>query len=131
MSLYISDDSGTRVTSESFCILSTISISSAFCLIMLTAEIRCPGCDKLFRPRGLAQHISKSRDARCHGSGAPLTPQVLAVSFPHTVSRQSAHPFPPLEASGGGGPYDNLDPQLTISEFTATCFTHRILKIFR
>jgi hypothetical protein len=98
---------------------------------MLTAEIQCPECNKLFRPRGLAQHISKSWDTRCHGGGAPLTPQVLVVSFLHTVSQQSAHPFPPLEASGGGGPYDNLNPQPTIGEFTATRSTHQILKIFR
>ena len=91
---------------------------------MLTTEIRCPGCDRPFRPRGLAQHISKTRDARCRGVGAPLPPQAPTVSYPHMVSTQTIGPFPGSEASGGGEPDDNSDTQFNTGEFTATRAVH-------
>jgi hypothetical protein len=98
---------------------------------MLTTETRCPGCERHFTPRGLAQHISKSRDARCRDVGASLASQVLAVSFPHMVSPQPSGPIPLSEASGGDRPNDNLDPQSTIGEFTVTRAAHWIAKKFR
>ena len=90
----------------------------------MPTEIRCPGCDKPFRPRGFAQHISKSRDARCRGAGAPLAP-LPAVSFPHTGSSQPSDPFLLSEALDRGRPDDNSDPQSTIGEFTMTRVAHR------
>lgn len=98
---------------------------------MLTTETRCPGCERRFTPRGFAQHISKTRDARCRGGGASLASQVLAVSFPDMVSPQLSGPIPLSEGSGGDRPNDNLDPQSTIGEFTVTRAAHWIIKKVR
>ena len=87
---------------------------------MPPTKIRCPGCDRPFRPRGLAQHISKTRDAHCRGGGAPSAPQVPAVSYPHMVSPQANGPFLQPEALSGGQPEDNLDMQFSSGEFTTT-----------
>ena len=92
---------------------------------MLTTELRCPGCERLFRPHGLAVHISKSRDARCRGGGVPLVSQVPTVFFPHTASQQLSNLFPLSEAPIRGHMDDNLDPQSSNGKFIATC-THRI-----
>ena len=95
-----------------------------FHLIMWTAEIQCPGCDKLFRPRGLSQHINRSQDACCHGVGAPLASQVPVVSIPYMVLAQPHDPFLPSQVSDDGCPDDNSDSQYIIGEFTATCAAH-------
>jgi hypothetical protein len=130
----------TWALTRKLCLMSVCAASSSppspfsgtFHLITMTTEIQCPGCEKRFSPRGLSQHISKSRDARCHRVGAPLASQAPAVSFPHMDSAQPPHPVL-SRASGGaqGRPDDNLERQLTIGEFTATRASHRILKIFQ
>jgi hypothetical protein len=36
--------------------------------LMNTPQIRCQGCDKVFNPWGLSQHLSKPRNATCHAA---------------------------------------------------------------
>jgi hypothetical protein len=100
----------------------------SFRLVMLTPEIPCPGCERRFSPRGLSQHISKSRDARCRaigGTGAPDASQVPVVSFPDLVSQRPPDPF---SLSDTGHLDMGLEPQSTIGKFFVTCGAHLMLK---
>ena len=33
---------------------------------MSTSQIRCQGCDRVFSPRGLSQHLSRTPNAVCY-----------------------------------------------------------------
>jgi len=35
---------------------------------MPSAQIRCNGCNRVFTPSGLSQHLSKTQDSRCRRS---------------------------------------------------------------
>ena len=48
---------------------------------MTTAQLRCFGCNRVFSPRGLSQHISKTSNLRCRN---PVAPHVSAT-IPHTA----------------------------------------------
>ena len=56
---------------------------------MATAQVQCFGCNRKFTPRGLSQHISKTRDPCCRGGSAvTLQMPLMSTSIPHTA-------FPP------------------------------------
>ena len=47
---------------------------------MTTAQIRCRGCDRVFSPRGLSQHLSKTQDAVCReAQSTSRTPSLFQV----------------------------------------------------
>lgn len=95
---------------------------------MNAAQIRCPGCDRSFNPRGLAHHISKSRDSRCHAFNTVSQTQSISVSIPQTAfspALASIHSSPLL---GDDGP--DLEAQPDAGKFAATCVAARH-EIFR
>ena len=60
-------------------------------IIMLTTQIPCHGCGRLFSLRGLCQHVSKTQDPRCQN--ALRTSRVQAAPF----SFQNAGVSPPVD----------------------------------
>ena len=61
----------------------TISIHCPLCLAMLTAQVLCHRCSKLFVPCGLSQHVSKSWDPQCWSVLRTSQAQVLSSSSQH------------------------------------------------
>jgi hypothetical protein len=99
------DDSGNQQYPAEilFCPISFISpispISCASLVIMTTPLIRCRGCGKEYTPRGLSQHVSKSRDIRCQPT--PITSRVSAASssIHHSAMPPSLNPICTLPIS--------------------------------
>jgi hypothetical protein len=59
-----------------------------FHLIMLTStpsQTQCRGCGRVFAPRGLSQHVSKSRDPRCQAALRTSRAQAASSSIQHTA----------------------------------------------
>ena len=71
---------------------------------MTLARVQCYECDKVFTPRGLAQHASKSRNAYCRASNNPSYYQLVTLPIPH-----AAHPPGPYQISASG---DSHEPSL-------------------
>ena len=67
-----------------------IRLSRPLHLIMLTTQVPCRGCGRLFTPRGLSQHVSKTQDPRCRS--AVSTSRVPTAS---SSDRNAAIPPPP------------------------------------
>jgi hypothetical protein len=59
---------------------------------MIPAQIRCRGCDKVFTPRGLSQHTSKTQNVRCHTISNPPLDQFGSPSILRAVSRSALSP---------------------------------------
>ncbi|KAH9166783.1 hypothetical protein EDB89DRAFT_1910440 [Lactarius sanguifluus] len=54
---------------------------------MNTVQVHCPGCKKVFNPRGFSQHLSRSQRAHCRIVHAALqTPSILQTVRPPQVS---------------------------------------------
>ncbi|KAH8995563.1 hypothetical protein EDB86DRAFT_2804444, partial [Lactarius hatsudake] len=54
---------------------------------MNTVQVHCPGCKKVFNPRGFSQHLSRSQHAHCCIVHAALqTPSILQTVRPLQVS---------------------------------------------
>jgi hypothetical protein len=70
---------------------------------MLSARVRCHGCNKAFTPYGLAQHGSKSPNTYCRASNNPTYYRFMSLPIPY-----AAHPLGPLQISTSG---DSQDPQ--------------------
>jgi hypothetical protein len=69
---------------------------------IMSACVRCYGCNKAFTPRGLAQHASKSQNTCCRGSNIPSCYQLVTLPIPHV-----AHPPGPSQVST---PRDSCNP---------------------
>src|SRR6267154_1352658 len=63
-------------------------------LIMLTAQVPCHGCSRLFVLRGLSQHVSKSSDPCCQSALRTSRAQVASLFIQHTAMS------PPLNQNG-------------------------------
>lgn len=50
------------------------------------AQVRCPGCEKNFTPRGLSQHITRTQDLRCRRVVATSQTPLLSTAFPRMGS---------------------------------------------
>ena len=50
------------------------------------AQVRCPGCEKDFTPRGLSQHVTRTQDLRCRRVVAMSQTQLLSTAFPRMGS---------------------------------------------
>ena len=57
---------------------------------MNIAQVPCPGCKRLFNPRGLSQHLSRSRHARCRVVHAALQSLTVFQSVYQPSSPQDA-----------------------------------------
>jgi len=68
---------------------------------MNAAEAICPGCNKVFTPNGLSQHIAKTRNVRC------LT--VHAASQPRSLFQPSPYERPFLTLTPGSTLWDLPD----------------------
>jgi hypothetical protein len=102
--------------------------STLVLLNMTTTQIQCPRCLKFFSHRGLSQHVSKSRDARCRTDySASHTPSV-STHIPHKGS------FVQLDSIDGlqtlDVPDSNIDTQNSDGTF-ANPHVSSILLIFR
>ena len=54
--------------------------------VMRPAQVRCPGCERDFTPRGLSQHVTKTQDQRCRRVVATSQPHLLSAAFPRMAS---------------------------------------------
>jgi hypothetical protein len=85
---------------------------------MNTPQIRCHGCDRVFNPRGLSQHLSKTQNSVCHATLMALkTPSVFqtAGSSLGSNSTHAADTVPtadPADAdpADAANPADATDP---------------------
>jgi hypothetical protein len=69
---------------------------------MTYTHVRCHECDKVFTPRGLAQHATKSRNLRCRATNNRSHYQLVPLPIPHV-----AHPPGPYQISTSG---DSREP---------------------
>jgi hypothetical protein len=51
-----------------------------------SAQLRCPGCERVFTPRSLSQHVSWTQDSRCRRVVTTLQSPIVLVAFPCMVS---------------------------------------------
>src|SRR6266852_2009675 len=75
--------------------ISPISIHIVLVIIM-TTYIRCRGCGTEYTPRGLSQHVSKTRDVRCqHAPMQPIASRapVVPSTIHHTTMAPSLNPI--------------------------------------
>src|SRR5580698_9476420 len=90
---------------------------------MNPAQIRCPGCDRTFSPSGLAHHISKTSDSRCHGFNTAPQTQSISGTSAQTGFSPALAPTHVSDVSGSaipGGDSNNppdLERQIYASEF--------------
>lgn len=56
---------------------------------MTTAADTCPGCHRVFAPRGFLNHLRLSRDPRCASARDRLQP-----TYPHTLGQEPPPPSP-------------------------------------
>lgn len=69
---------------------------------MNTAQVSCPGCKRVFNPRGLSQHLSKTRRAQCRVAHAALqTPSIFQAVRNINSLRTSAAVSPPHDPHEG------------------------------
>jgi len=74
---------------------------------MTTAQVTCFGCNRKFAPRGLSQHVSKSRDPRCRASSVTRQGLVSASgSSPCTTFPQALDPNSASQGLGNVAPDD-------------------------
>src|SRR6267142_1013723 len=102
---------------------------------MPTSQLQCPGCDKVFTPRGLSQHVSKTYNTCCHNVNVVTQSQSVSASFAWTAFPPALflNHDPPL--MGADGPCEAYEPKSCIasnkdpdsyllsleSKFTMTC----------
>ena len=71
----------------------------------------CHGCGRFFAPRGLSQHVSKSRDPRCQAALRTSQARAAPFSIQHTVMQPPLDPnnAAPISNDGehGGSVYDS------------------------
>ena len=59
---------------------------------MNISQIRCQGCDKVFNPRGLSQHLSKPQNAACHAAQTVFQmPSVFQTTGEGPMSNSRSH----------------------------------------
>ena len=75
---------------------------------MPSAQLRCHGCDKVFTPRGLSQHVNKTHDSRCRvnvaSQGRSVSASVVCTAFQPGLYPN--HTSQDLGGNGPGGQYD-------------------------
>ena len=59
---------------------------------MLSAQVRCRGCDKAFTPHGLSHHASKTQNARCRPISNPPLDNWGSPSILCAASRSASPP---------------------------------------
>ena len=62
---------------------------------MLTTQVPCRGCGRFFAPRGLSQHVGKSRDPRCQNALRASRVQAASSSIQRATTPR------PLSPNGG------------------------------
>jgi hypothetical protein len=76
---------------------------------MNTAQIQCDGCKRWFTPRGLSQHVSKTRNVRCRMVHAAAQDLMATSSVTHAVLSQ----VPDTILLSSGPPEEDLLPHET------------------
>ena len=91
---------------------------------ILPAQVKCPGCEREFTPRGLSQHVSRIDNIRCRRvvvtphSYLPSTAFPSMASLPTLTSNRASQIVGETGevALGNSGEYD----EPTQGEFTVT-----------
>ena len=98
--------------SQSFSVLSAPRLPNSV-PAMTSARVRCRECDKVFTPRRLAQHASKSRNTRCRATHNSSHYQLATLPIPHALHQPRPYQ---ISASGdsrdpsSGDEYDHASP---------------------
>jgi len=82
----------------------------------LPVQVRCPGCESNFTPRGLAQHVSRSRDSRCRDAVATSQSHRPSAAIPRMVSPPTLSSTWASQVEGEDAPGD----EPTQGEFAVT-----------
>ena len=73
---------------------------------MTAAQVQCFGCNRNFTPRGLSQHVSKSRDPRCRASSVTGEVQLATAPIHRTAFPPALAPNWVSQGSGRVSPDD-------------------------
>ena len=122
-------------SSHLFFFLSLIAIpiapSIVLCNSPMAAQVQCYGCNRVFSPRGLSQHITRSQDIRCRHKFTISDSQIRTTPGSSTASSTAPIPIDssrvtaditagdefPLE----NGEVSNQSSDLDAGEFAITC----------
>jgi hypothetical protein len=70
---------------------------------MPTCRVQCRGCKRWFKPSGLSQHLSKTRDPRCRDALAvSRVPRAASSSIQHVAMQPPLRPNRASPVSTGG-----------------------------
>ncbi len=59
---------------------------------MRPAQVRCPGCERDFTPRGLSQHVSRTEESCCRDAIATSQAHLVSAAFPRMASPPTLPP---------------------------------------
>ena len=66
------------------------------------AQVSCPGCKRVFNPRSLSQHLSKTQHAHCCIAHVALQTPSIFRAVHNINSLQTSVILPPREDNAGG-----------------------------